>query len=30
VIFGKTNVPAGLADWQTYNDINGATVNPWN
>jgi amidase len=29
VIFGKTNVPAGLADWQSYNDIHGATANPW-
>ncbi|MBX6370557.1 MAG: amidase [Rhodospirillales bacterium] len=29
VILGKTNVPLGLADWQTYNDIYGATNNPW-
>jgi amidase len=29
VIFGKTNVPRGLADWQSYNDIYGATGNPW-
>jgi amidase len=28
VFFGKTNVPAGLADWQSYNDIYGATGNP--
>jgi amidase len=30
VIFGKTNVPAGLADWQTYNEVYGSTGNPWN
>jgi amidase len=29
VIFGKTNVPTGLADWQSFNDIYGATANPW-
>jgi amidase len=29
VIFGKTNVPAGLADWQTYNEVYGSTGNPW-
>ncbi len=29
VIFGKTNVPPNLADWQTYNPIYGATNNPW-
>jgi amidase len=29
VIFGKTNVPWMLADWQTYNDVYGATNNPW-
>jgi amidase len=29
VILGKTNVPLGLADWQTYNDIYGTTNNPW-
>jgi len=29
VIFGKTNVPVGLADWQTYNPIYGTTNNPW-
>ena len=28
VILGKTNVPAGLADWQSYNDIYGTTNNP--
>lgn len=29
VIFGKTNVPAFLADWQTFNPIYGTTNNPW-
>ena len=30
VIFGKTNVPLSLADFQSYNDIYGTTSNPWN
>jgi amidase len=29
VILGKTNLPLGLADWQSYNDIYGTTNNPW-
>ena len=29
VIFGKTNVPYNLADFQSYNDIYGTTNNPW-
>jgi amidase len=29
IILGKTNVPFVLADWQSYNDIYGATSNPW-
>jgi len=29
VLFGKTNVPLLLADWQSYNDIYGTTNNPW-
>ncbi|MGD9764034.1 MAG: amidase [Candidatus Binatia bacterium] len=29
VIFGKTNVPPLLADWQTFNPIYGVTNNPW-
>ncbi len=29
VVFGKTNVPTGLVDWQTYNEIYGTTNNPW-
>jgi amidase len=30
VILGKTNVPVGLGDWQSYNDIYGTTNNPYN
>lgn len=30
VLFGKTNVPTMLADWQTFNPIYGTTHNPWN
>jgi amidase len=29
VIFGKTNVPVALADWQSFNPIYGTTNNPW-
>lgn len=29
VIFGKTNVPIALADWQSFNAIHGTTNNPW-
>jgi hypothetical protein len=29
VVFGKTNVPVLLADWQSYNPIYGCTNNPW-
>ena len=29
VIFGKTNVPFNLADFQTYNENYGTTNNPW-
>ena len=29
VLFGKTNVPAWLADYQSYNDVYGTTNNPW-
>ena len=28
-LFGKTNVPLMLADWQSYNEIYGTTNNPW-
>jgi len=30
VIFGKTNVPVALADWQSFNPLYGTTRNPWN
>jgi amidase len=30
VIFGKTNVPEGAGDHQSYNSIYGITRNPWN
>jgi amidase len=30
VVFGKTNVPVGLADWQSFNPIYGTANNPWN
>ena len=29
VLFGKTNVPIHLADWQSYNALYGTTNNPW-
>ena len=29
-LFGKTNVPLMLADWQSYNAIYGTASNPWN
>ncbi len=29
VVLGKTNVPLGLDDCQSYNDIHGTTNNPW-
>jgi amidase len=29
VVLGKTNVPVGLGDWQSYNDIYGTTGNPF-
>ncbi|MBL8343487.1 MAG: amidase [Rubrivivax sp.] len=29
VVFGKTNVPVSLADWQTFNPVYGTTNNPW-
>ena len=30
VLYGKTNVPAGVSDHQSYNAIYGVTRNPWN
>ena len=29
IIIGKTNIPIGLRDFQSYNDIYGVTKNPW-
>ena len=29
VIWGKTNLPVMVADWQSYNPVYGATNNPW-
>ena len=29
IIFGKTNVPLELGEWQSYNEIYGTTNNPW-
>ncbi|MGA0035943.1 MAG: amidase family protein, partial [Ilumatobacteraceae bacterium] len=29
VIYGKTNVPFMLGDWQSFNEIYGTTNNPW-
>jgi amidase len=29
VVFGKTNVPVALSDWQAYNPLYGTTSNPW-
>lgn len=29
VIWGKSNVPVLLADWQTHNPVYGTTCNPW-
>lgn len=29
VLFGKTNVSARLADWQSFNPVYGRTCNPW-
>lgn len=29
IVYGKTNVPLKLAEWQTFNDLYGTTSNPW-
>jgi amidase len=29
VVFGKTNVPVALADWQSFNPVYGTSNNPW-
>ena len=30
VIYGKTNLPISMADWQTFNPVYGTTSNTWN
>ena len=30
IIYGKTNLPVMMADWQTFNPVYGVTSNPWN
>lgn len=29
VVYGKTNVPLKLVEWQSFNEIYGTTSNPW-
>lgn len=29
IVFGKTNVPVALSDWQSFNPVYGTTNNPW-
>ena len=29
IVYGKTNVPLKLVEWQSFNDIYGTTSNPW-
>ncbi|MEZ5741032.1 MAG: amidase family protein [Burkholderiaceae bacterium] len=29
IIFGKTNLPLHMVEWQTFNAIHGTTLNPW-
>lgn len=29
IVFGKTNVPFMVADWQSFNPVYGTTRNPW-
>jgi amidase len=29
IILGKTNLPLGARDWQSYNEVYGTTNNPW-
>lgn len=30
IIYGETNLPVSMADWQTFNPVYGTTGNPWN
>ena len=29
IVFGKTNVPLNLVEWQSFNEVYGTTNNPW-
>jgi amidase len=29
IVIGKTNIPTGLTDWQSFNEVYGTTNNPW-
>ena len=29
IVIGKTNIPTGISDWQSFNAIYGTTNNPW-
>src|SRR5262249_12639108 len=29
VVIGKTNLPMGIRDWQSFNEVYGTTNNPW-
>ncbi len=29
IVFGKTNLPVAMADWQSFNPVYGTTSNPW-
>ncbi|MEM7520063.1 MAG: amidase family protein [Pseudomonadota bacterium] len=29
IIYGKTNVPLKLVEWQSFNEVYGSTSNPW-
>jgi len=29
IVWGKTNLPVAMADWQTFNPVYGTTNNPW-
>jgi amidase len=29
IVFGKSNLPVAMADWQTFNPVYGTTANPW-
>jgi amidase len=29
IVFGKTNLPVSMADWQSFNPVYGTTNNPW-